>query len=468
MSVDLITALKDPNLLRSYLGDDLTSFRPWLAAMSVMIGRRVTSKAGRKLIRRCMGRDPDKLPSTPFDRTLILCGRRAGKSRLSAAIGAHAAVFSGREKLLSRGEIGLVAILAPTKMQANVTQRYLRAAFEVPMLSQMVVRETAHGFALKNNVEVQVLAGTPQFVRGFSLIACCIEECCHFQVDAEVKKKSDLEVIRAVTPGLLNTLGPLIAVSSPYTEAGWAFETWKRCWGRDDADTMVWRAPSREMNPTLSQAFIDAELAADPEGARSEYLAEWRQPISAFIAKEVVMACVSPGVTELMRRERTEYRAFADLSGGRHDDAVLAIGHRDGRSVVVDCIRRYRPPFSPLAVIKQMATELERWNIRRVTADYYAAEFSAQSFLNAGIKFIRSELSASQLYAELLPRLASREVELLDNPVLIKQLCGLIRHARPGSPEKITHLPNAHDDVANTVAGLCEVVATRRVRVGGL
>jgi hypothetical protein len=55
---------------------------------------------------------------------------------------------------------------------------------------------------------------------------------------------------------------------------------------------------------------------------------------------------------------------------------------------------------------------------------------------------------------ELLPRLCSGEIELLDNELLIDQLAGLERRTRSGGRDSIDHGPNQHDDLANVVAGV--------------
>jgi hypothetical protein len=161
------------------------------------------------------------------------------------------------------------------------------------------------------------------------------------------------------------------------------------------------------------------------------------------------------------------YAAFADLSGGRQDDAALAVAHREGRTVVVDLLRRYRPPFSPSAVVAEMAHELRRYGVRRVVGDNYAAEFVARAFAAAGVRYARCPRPKAELYRELLPRLCGGEVELTDDPALVGQLAGLERRARGGGRDAIDHPPGGHDDLANAVAGAA-VTAARVVRVGPL
>ena len=54
------------------------------------------------------------------------------------------------------------------------------------------------------------------------------------------------------------------------------------------------------MNPNISEEFIQAEIEADPDSARSEYLAQFREDVEAAFSLESIEACVIPGRTELM------------------------------------------------------------------------------------------------------------------------------------------------------------------------
>ena len=65
--------------------------------------------------------------------------------------------------------------------------------------------------------------------------------------------------------------------------------------------------------------------------------------------------------------------------------------------------------------------------------------------------------SKSELYGDLLPMINSQRIQLLDHPRLIAQLCALERRSARGGRDSIDHPPNAHDDIANSVAGLASV-----------
>src|SRR5262249_36993408 len=138
---------------------------------------------------------------------------------------------------------------------------------------------------------------------------------------------------------------------------------------------LVAHGPSRTFNPTLSQRGVDRALEKDRARAAAEYLAEFRTDIEGFVNLEGVAAC--PGdYREQLASSGNAYEAFVDPSGGSVDSFTLAISHRDGNdSVVIDCIRETRPPFSPEQVITDYVALLKSYRVVQVTGDRYAGEF---------------------------------------------------------------------------------------------
>jgi hypothetical protein len=455
--MNIIQAIREDKLFRPFLEDgtgSLDTWLPWMTALRVLYGLPAVS-ARHALITQCTGRDPGCLPDDGFSTALLLTGRRSGKSRIAAIIGAYEAVLAGHQKKLAKGERGVVAICAPSKPQGRVVKDYLRAIFETPLLHAEVVTETKDSFYLRNNTRIEILAGDFRTVRGYTTLAAIVDEIAFFGIDDEAKVKSDTELIRAIKPSLATVGGKLIAITSPYARKGWTYKTFERNYGNNLGTALVWNCPSRTLNPTLSQKIIDEALAEDRQSALSEYFGQFRDDVGEFIARSVIENLVVDDRTELLPRKANRYYAFCDVSGGRGDDAALAIAHRQGRKVVIDLLRRYRPPFSPYEVCGRMATELKRFGAKRVVGDNYSAEFVAQAFASNGIHYDRAEKNKSQLYQELLPRLCSGEIELLDDEALVNQLAGLERRTRSGGKDIIDHPRGGHDDVANAVAGCC-------------
>lgn len=466
--MNIIEAIKDENLFRPYLGD-LSSWRQWLTALRVLYGLPTNWKRrSRALIERCTGRQTEDLPTDGFDTALFLTGRRSGKSRVAAIIGAYEAVLAGQEAKLAKGETGIVPIISPTKNQSRIVKNYLRAIFDTDLLRNEVANETRDGFELRSGTRIEILAGDWQTIRGYTLLAAIIDEACFFGYDAESKVRSDTELIAAIEPSLATVGGKLICISSPYAKKGWCYKQWQKNHGNNSGTALVWNCPTRTMNPTLPQEYVDRKIAEDLQKAKSEYLGEFRDDVGEFLPRAVIEGLVIEGRSFIQPQEGIKYFAFADLSGGRGDDAGLAIAHRDGRTVVIDLAKRWRPPFNPHNIVSLMCDEIKRYRIKRITGDNYAAEFVASAFTSHGIRYEKSELNKSALYAELLPRLCSSEIELPDDEFLVNQLASLERRTRSGGKDIIDHPPGGHDDLANAVAGVSCITSKGKRTVGAL
>ncbi len=466
--MNIIEAIRDPDIFGAFLGDQLISWEPWLAFLKCAYGLETTA-ADRKVIRQCTGRKRVKRlqDGVGFREMAVVVGRRAGKSRVAALVAAFEGLFAGHEKRLSKGDRLRIVVIGPSRKQARIVRDHLRAIFDTPLLRGHVLSESKEGFELANGVLIDTITADPKYVRGWTLGAAVIDEACWVGHYEESRARNDLEIVRALLPGLDTVQGRLIAISTPHAPRGWMHSTWKRYFANDKGETLCWVAPSRVMNPTLSERIINRRKEEDLAACRAEYFAEWRDDISSYLPREVIEGLVVKGRTELSPSKHHRYVAFCDISGGRKDDAALAIGYREERKVVLALCRRWRPPFNPYTVIREMAAILREYSCTSCTGDNYSAEFLSSAFTSQGITYKRSEKPKSQLYLELLPRICSGEVQLLDNELLISQLANLERRARSGGRDVIDHPQGAHDDLGNVCAGLV-VEATRQRKTLGV
>jgi hypothetical protein len=244
------------------------------------------------------------------------------------------------------------------------------------------------------------------------------------------------------------------------------FQKWRQFFGQDDLGTLVVVGTSRQFNPTLPQELVDRELAKDPERARAEYLAEWRNDISAFIDRETLEAAVETGCYERGRLAGVAYLAFCDASGGRGDSFTVAIGYRDkdGRAILA-AVREFRPPFSPDSVVAEIAVLLKSYSIHEVVGDNYAGEWPVERFRAHGITYKASDKVRTVVYLEFLPLLNSGRVSLLDHERTIVQFTQLERRTSRLGRDTIGHPDGFHDDLANAVAGVIVRVANNPLTV---
>lgn len=263
--------------------------------------------------------------------------------------------------------------------QAKIVLNYARAYFtDIPLLQGMVERETAFGFELNNKIDIAVSTNSFRAVRGRPVLCAILDEIAFWRDDSSATP--DEETSKALKPGLATMPGSMIiGNSSPYRKAGLLHKKYRDHYGKP-GKVLVIQAPTSILNPTIDPQIIADALAEDPAAARAEWLAEFRDDISAFVSQGAVDACTSPDVLERAPVQGVKYSAFVDPSGGASDSMTLAIGHsqlapdRKTSIAVLDAVREIRAPFSPDSAVTEFATLLKDYGIGSVRGDRYGAE----------------------------------------------------------------------------------------------
>jgi hypothetical protein len=138
----------------------------------------------------------------------------------------------------------------------------------------------------------------------------------------------------------------------------------------------------------------------------------------------------------------------------------LCIGHLEGEQFVADCIRAARPPFDPHAVTKDYAALCREYRVFEIVGDKYAAEWVAQSFRDAGLRYRQEVRSKSDLYLEALPLFTRGLIAFPDHAALIRELRLLERATHKGGRDSVDHPRLGSDDLANALTG-CAVIACK-------
>jgi len=449
--LNIIEAVTDKNLLGSMFKDPST-WAAWRVFLRGLFNIPITDAPDLELFKRCTGLDEP--PAQAVRECAAICGRRSGKSFVSAITSVFLACFKDWQPYLSPGERGMIFIIAVDREQAKIIKNYVGGILNSSkILSGMIEQERQEQIDLKNRVSIAIKTCNYRSVRGYTVLCAILEETAFWR--SEESANPDVEVLTALRPALAGVPGSLlIAISTPYSRAGILYDMFKRHYGQAGKSTLVWKAPSLTMNPTLNRGLIDAAITDDPEAGRAEWEAEWRLDISAFLSGEMVTACVVPGRTDLPPVGGIQYYGHTDPSGGSKDSFTLAIAHKEKSGLkVLDLVRERKPPFNPREVVSEFSTILKAFRVSEVGSDRYAGEWVVAGFSECNIRIKHSELSASELYLELLPIISSRAVELLDSKRLISQLAGLERRTRSGGKDLVTHYPGGHDDCAVSAAG---------------
>ncbi|MCC7080746.1 MAG: hypothetical protein IT530_08755, partial [Burkholderiales bacterium] len=404
-------------------------------------------------------------PGAACRELLVLAGRRGGKSSVAAAAALYLAAL--RPWRLAAGEVGTVMVLACDRDQARVAFRYcLGLLTSSPLLAHEIESTTADTIRLCNGVEIVIGTSDKAAVRGRTVVAAILDELAFWGAEAD-------EVLRALRPGMASQPeAMLIQITTAYSQRGPAFDTFRRSFGTDDPRALVVRATTRDLNPTISQAFIDEELSRDPQAARAEYLSEFRGDLEALFDVALLDAVTRVEPRELPHLVTTRdgavacYTAAVDVSGGRQDATAAAVAHVDERGrVVVDAVRRWASPHDPVEVAGEVAGFLAGYRLSVAVADQYGAELSRSIYAEAGVALLAAEASRSEAYLAALPLFTSGRIEIPDDAVLRRELLGLERRAGRSGRDAVDHRPGQHDDVANALA-LAAWSACRQPRAG--
>jgi len=452
--VNLLQAIDDPKLFAPWFRDR-TTWAPWRAFIATLFAHALDD-GQRAIYKQCT--DRDRAPVEPFREAWLVIGRRGGKSFVMALVAVFLAAFKDYSLYLAPGERATVMVIAADRKQARVIMRYVRALLTgVPMLARMIEKEAQESFDLSNSTTIEVGTANFRTTRGYTFAAVLADEIAFWR--SEESANPDVEVLAAIRPGMVTIpTSILIRASSPHARSGALWEAFSRHWGKD-LEPLVWKAPTLVMNPTIPVKEIEAAYEKDSAWAAAEYGAEFRSDLEAFLNREAVDKCVSPGVFERPPNRDYHYSAFVDPSGGASDSFTLAIAHAEGQSTsktaILDALREVRPPFSPEAVVSEFAELMKKYRISKCRGDRYAGEWPREQFRKHGVNYEPSDKNRSELYRDLLAPILSGAVDLLDNQRLRTQLVGLERRTTRGGRDTIDHRSGAgwHDDLANVAAG---------------
>lgn len=451
----IVDAMRDRALFGPWFSGE--SWSAWLVFLSALFGLALDD-AGLELFTRCTGRT--MAPTLPAREGWVIVGRRGGKSRVAALLAVYIAAFRDHKKHLAPGESATVMVLSPDRKQSRVVFKYVLALLHgVPMLEQMIVNETRESVELTSGAVIEIHTASYRSTRGYSCAAVIVEECAFLQTD-EGGANPDAEIINALRPSLATFPGSLLlAISSPYARRGALWDAYRRHFAKDGDPVFVWQASTHTMDPVVDEQVIATAYEEDEAAAAAEYGAQFRRDLEDYVSKEALEAVTMPGRTELLPSQEHRHFAFVDPSGGSQDSMTLAIAHRGANGVgILDLVIEKKPPFDPRATVAEFVATVKRYAVGRVTGDRYAGEWVRAPFREYGISYELADRSKSDLYRDTLPLINSRRVELLDHRKMLAQFASLERRTTRAGKDSIDHAPAAHDDIANSVAGVLVAV----------
>jgi hypothetical protein len=434
-------------------GDPPDTWVPWRAFLCALFGLPMTERELRHF-QDCTGRMTP--PTRPAREVWCIIGRRGRKSSIAALLAVWRAAFYDYSGIVAPGERAKVPIIAQNKSQAKAIRGFAVEIFKRTILKSLLEDEpSAETISLTTGVDIVITACNLSAGRSHASPMVLLDEVAFFA--SEDSATPDEDIVRGVKPGMSMIPGAILGgFSSPWAKRGVLYQKFRDHYGKDDG-VLVWKASSSYMNPDKELAeTVRLALLEDPVGAQTEYNAQFRSDVAAFVPEEVVDAAIVRGRGWLPYDPSCRYFAFCDPSAGVADDMTLGIAHADyaRQKVVLDVIQAISPPFEPAEAHRAFAETLKRFGLRFVSGDRFAFGYVADAWRPYQIGYQPSELSRSEIYGDFLPLLMNRQVELPDDPKLRAQLIALDRRTT-SNREIIDHPPGGHDDSINSAAGAC-------------
>jgi len=237
------------------------------------------------------------------------------------------------------------------------------------------------------------------------------------------------------------------------------FKIFSKAYGKPDKQVLVWRAPTKAMNPVYDMDRAGRmEALGLAGGGATEYEAFFREDVELFLPEAVLDSIIDIGTFTRLYKRGVKYFGFVDPSGGDGQDSMtLAVAHREDKMVIIDLVVEKKPPYDVKKTTKEFSKYFKSYNISRIRGDKFAGDWPAAEFRTNDIHYEKCPDSKSRLYQEFGGIARLGQVKLLDDPTREKrtklQFMGLIRQTT-GIEEKIDHPRDAHDDIANVIAGV--------------
>jgi hypothetical protein len=126
-----------------------------------------------------------------------------------------------------------------------------------------VVAERSDEIELNNGAIIMVKTSDYRAIRGLTVAIAILAEVAFWNSEGA---SPDYEVLTALRPATSTIPGAkLIAISTPYSQAGSLYEAHGDHYGHDDEHVLVWQADTRTMNPAIDEGLIQRELNRDPD-----------------------------------------------------------------------------------------------------------------------------------------------------------------------------------------------------------
>lgn len=399
----------------------------------------------------------DRVPPAARSMLVLRCGRRGGKTLLSAAFGVYTMCTASLARV-GHGDKAAVAVVAPDRLAAGqAVQQAVGLVDGHEFLRRMLVQRREDGFTLRrpDGREVRYLvrarSGQGARLRGFSWLSLLLDEAEFIGSDPS-KVIRDGDIIAAAMPALL---GPVILASTPWPSQSACADAYDANFGRP-ATALACRATTLQMRDQAPEwvAKVDAERLRDPRNAAREYDCEVVDSDGLFFDASAVDAAVSKAPVAPSYECAT---AGMDLAF-RSDSSALVVTERQGERLAVVRLDMESPspgrPLVPSEVVGRFARAARGHGASHLVADSHYFQSAVEHAGKAGVQVLPGPAGSSgkeRSYSYVRDLFREGRIVIPDDQRLVRQLKSVMVKALPGGGISIVlpRVQGSHGDLAS-------------------
>jgi hypothetical protein len=390
-------------------------------------------------------------------------GRRSGKTLLGALVALWLLLLRPdlREHVRTRERIFAVCV-ATNARQARLFVEAARTIVEgSPLLAPLVVSVTEDEIVFKNRGVLAAFPCTSRGGRGWPIAYLLLDEAAHF-LDTDGNASAE-PVFRSLVPSTaqFGDAARVIVSSSPFGTEGFFAETF-RAVEQGELPGCLAQHSTLDMRPGFASAALALERKRDPEGFRSEYMAEFVPAGGAYLDAGRIADAVGRE-HELRPGEVVEAVAAADLAFVSDASALCIVGRdRERPERLRLVLARSWKPEAKLGfggTLDEIAHLCRAYGVTRIHIDQFSATAATEHLARHGIHSTTTPTSAaskSEMFASLKTRLYGGGLDLYQQPDLLAELRRIETVTTPGQANvRIRRLGTSHGDLATALALAC-------------
>lgn len=436
--------------------------------------------------------DPHKIKEVKINKIDLICGRRSGKTLLSAVISIYCAISNNWKPFLKKTPFATVLIMSHSREFSDEVLEIIRTLIESShILSALINKDKKNTSSTMNlkvpwilggktiqysRVQIKVAAASSKTTRGVAACAILCDEIAFWNLD-ESMKETDAKIMKAVRPAMkqFREFGMLIKLSSPGIKQGVLYNEYKKGRAGELPDTYaVFKAPSWVMTPedvVPSEEFVE-EYELDPDSFDQEYRGNFADSLSFFITPEYIDMSIVKNV-EFMSPEggAQKFTAAIDAAykGDRFTFSITSYINGRLRQYVSKAWEGTRQkPVSAFEVAEYIRNMCKTFGIDEVAADQYSFQPLKEIFNTYGVnlkEYVFTPAFKKKIYFNLKKLIHSQQADLLDNEIQTRELKELIVEQSQSGSIKIGHPAGGTDDFADSLA-VSAFLATEELGTG--